>query len=177
MMLQGETIELRALEPTDLAFLYALENDTELWEVSHTVTPFSKYVLTQYLENSHRDIFDIKQLRLMIVHGTTKQSLGCIDLFDFNPQHHRVGVGLVIFEPSARGKGYAKESLHLLCEYAMRQLQVHQVFANISEENITSISLFESAGFLKTGVKKDWNFSNGEYKSELLYQLVRSDTK
>jgi diamine N-acetyltransferase len=172
MMLQGETIQLRALEPTDLDYLYALENDIHLWEVSHTITPFSKYVLTGYLENSHRDIFDVKQLRLMIVHSETKQPLGCIDLFDFNPQHHRVGVGLVVFETSQRGKGYAAQSLQLICAYAKEQLQVHQVYANISEDNKASIALFEKAGFKKAGIKKDWNFTQGTYKDELLYQWL-----
>lgn len=172
MMLQGKNIQLRALEPTDLDFLYALENDTELWEVSQTMTPFSKYILTQYLENSHRDIFDVKQLRLIIEHKETKVRLGCIDLFDFNPQHHRVGLGLVIFEPSERGKGYAKDSMKVLCEYAFKHLQVHQVYANISEENKASITLFEASGFKKTGVKKDWNYSGRKYRDELLYQLL-----
>ncbi len=172
MMLQGETIQLRALEPTDLDYLYALENDSHLWEVSHTVTPFSKYLLGQYLENSHRDIFDIKQLRLIIEHSETKLPLGCIDLFDFNPQHHRVGVGLVSFDTAQHGKGYAAQSLNLVCAYAKEYLQVHQVFANISEENKVSISLFEKAGFIKAGVKKDWNYSQDCYKDEFLYQRI-----
>tara|TARA_B100000795_G_scaffold265313_1_gene246980 strand:- start:18367 stop:18894 length:528 start_codon:yes stop_codon:yes gene_type:complete len=171
-MLQGKTIHLRALEPTDLDYLYALENDSNLWEVSHTLTPFSKYVLSQYLENSHRDIFDVKQLRLMIEHTETNQALGCIDLFDFNPQHHRVGVGLVIFDTAQRSKGYAAQSLSLICAYAKEYLQVHQVFANISEENNVSISLFEKAGFIKSGIKKDWNYTQNSYKDEFVYQRI-----
>ena len=172
MILQEKNICLRALEPTDLDFLYALENDTSLWQVSDTITPFSKYVLTRYLENSHRDIFEVKQMRLMIEHIDTKQPLGCIDFFDFNPQHNRVGVGLVIFEPEHRAKGYATDSLKLICTYAKEHLQVHQLFANISEKNKESISLFEKAGFLKTGVKKDWNFHQGTYIDQFLYQYI-----
>ena len=175
MILQEKNIHLRALEPTDLDFLYALENDTNLWKVSETITPFSKYVLTRYLENSHRDIFDVKQLRLIIEHSQTKQPLGCIDLFDFNPQHHRVGVGLVIFDAAQRAKGFATESLNLICQYAKEHLQVHQIFANISEQNKESISLFEKAGFLKTGVKKDWNFHQGTYQDQFLYQYIVAD--
>ena len=66
MILQEKNIHLRALEPTDLDFLYALENDINLWKVSETITPFSKYVLTLYLENIHRDIFDDKQFRFIL---------------------------------------------------------------------------------------------------------------
>ena len=175
MILQGENIHLRALEPTDLDFLYALENDTSLWHVSDTITPFSKYVLTHYLENSHRDIFDVKQVRLMIAQLKTKQCIGCVDLFDFNPQHNRVGVGLVIFDTAHRSKGFATESLKLICAFAKEQLKVHQIFANISVQNKESISLFEKVGFLKTGVKKDWNFHKGTYIDQYLYQYIMAD--
>ena len=175
MILQGENIHLRALEPTDLDFLYALENDTSLWHVSDTITPFSKYVLTHYLENSHRDVFEVKQVRLMIAHLKTKQCIGCIDLFDFNPQHNRVGVGLVIFDTAHRSKGFATESLKLICAYAKEQLKVHQIFANISVQNKESISLFEKVGFLKTGVKKDWNYHKGTYIVQYLYQYIMAD--
>ncbi|HAV55970.1 MAG TPA: GNAT family N-acetyltransferase, partial [Aequorivita sp.] len=43
--LKGEHIFLRALELSDLDFLYILENDESLWEVSNTTTPYSKYIL------------------------------------------------------------------------------------------------------------------------------------
>ena len=49
--LQGEAVLLRALEHSDLDFLYKLENDESVWEVSNTSTPYSKYVLKQYLDN------------------------------------------------------------------------------------------------------------------------------
>jgi diamine N-acetyltransferase len=132
-------------------------------------------VLTHYLENSHRDIFDVKQVRLMIVHLKTKQCIGCVDLFDFNPQHNRVGVGLVIFDTAHRSKGFATESLKLICAYAKEQLKVHQIFANISVQNKESISLFEKVGFLKTGVKKDWNYHKGTYIDQYLYQYIMAD--
>ena len=67
MTLKGKSIFLRALEPSDIDFLYQLENEENLWEVSNTITPFSRFILEQYLENSHRDIFDIRQLRLVTV--------------------------------------------------------------------------------------------------------------
>jgi diamine N-acetyltransferase len=46
--LRGKKISLRALEPEDLEFLYALENNETDWEVSNTQAPFSKYLLKQY---------------------------------------------------------------------------------------------------------------------------------
>ena len=66
MFIQTEHIYLRALEPTDLELLYTCENDRLVWKVSNTITPFSKYILQQYLESSQNDIYTNKQLRLMI---------------------------------------------------------------------------------------------------------------
>ena len=61
--LQGKDINLRALEPEDLEFVYAIENDENIWEVSNTITPYSKFLIRQYLENAHQDIYEAKQLR------------------------------------------------------------------------------------------------------------------
>ena len=70
-ILSDQNIHLRALEPEDLEFLYQIENKESFWEVSHTQTPFSKYVLKQYLENAHLDIYESKQLRLLIEEKAT----------------------------------------------------------------------------------------------------------
>ena len=173
MTLKGENIYLRALEPSDLDFLYHLENEESLWEVSNTIAPYSRFILNEYLENSHRDIYEVKQLRLVIGKNETTQPLGFIDLYDFNPKHLRVGVGIVIFSDKERRKGFASEALQLTCNYAFTHLDVHQVFAGITEGNNGSISLFESSGFVRNGFKKDWIRSEGNFKSEYIYQLIR----
>jgi len=170
MTLKGNAIYLRALEPTDLDFLYKLENDERVWEVSNTATPYSKYVLKQYLENALRDIYEVKQLRMVICISENNTAIGFIDLFDFEPKHQRIGVGIIIFSEKDRQKGYAAQSLKLLMDYTFAHLEVHQLFANITEDNTASIELFEKLGFKKQGVKKDWIRAVGTYKNELFYQ-------
>ena len=66
LSLKGKNIYLRALEPEDLDFLYKLENDISIWEISGTQKPYSKATLIDYLSNAHLDIFEVKQLRLCI---------------------------------------------------------------------------------------------------------------
>lgn len=168
--LKGKYINLRALEPTDLEFLYNIENNESFWEVSNTITPFSKFVLHQYLENAQQDIYQAKQLRLMMITNTNKL-VGMIDLFDFDPTHKRAGIGIVV-SPEFEGKGYANEALKLLINYCFTHLNLHQLYANITANNSKSISLFEKNKFKKVGVKKDWIYSNGIFKNELLYQLI-----
>ena len=169
-MLKGENIQLRALEPSDLDTLYLWENDINIWKVSQTITPFSKHVLSQYLANAHQDIFTARQLRLIIVKES--RSIGTIDLFDFEPVHKRAGVGILIADQGDRQKGYAKEALELLINYAFKQLQLKQIYCNISSINKASINLFSGLDFMLVGVKKDWNKTQEGWEDELLFQRL-----
>lgn len=171
--LKGTHIFLRALEASDLDFLYNLENEESLWEVSNTTSPFSKYILKDYLENSHRDIYDVKQLRLVICKNEVETPVGFIDLYEFDPKNQRVGVGIVIFPEENKGKGFATEALELTCAYVFKHLNVHQIFAGITEGNSASIALFEKAGFKNEGIKRDWIFANGIFQDEYFYQLIK----
>lgn len=170
--LVGNLVKLRALEPEDLEFLFQIENDESFWEISHTQTPFSKYVLKQYLENAHLDIFETKQLRLIIEEKSSQKNLGMIDLFDFNPQHKRAGIGILI-HPEYQQKGFASEALELLIKYSFSHLQLHQLYANIIAENERSLALFAKHQFKKIGIKKDWIFFDGKMKDEILFQLIK----
>jgi diamine N-acetyltransferase len=171
--LQGLNIYLRALEPEDLEFIYRIENDENIWEVSNTQTPYSKFLIRQYLENAHQDIYEAKQLRLAICKTTTSAAIGLIDLFDFDPKNQRAGVGIIIQNETDRNSGFGKEALGLVIDYAFQQLQLHQLFANIGTENTASLSLFTTFGFEKIGVKKDWNFTNNRFQDEALFQLIK----
>ncbi|NER13286.1 GNAT family N-acetyltransferase [Leptobacterium flavescens] len=170
LKLKGDTIFLRALEPGDLDFLYQLENDESIWEVSETLTPYSKFILKQYLRNSHKDIYEVKQLRLAIS-DYDKNLLGLVDLFDFNPKNSRAGIGIVVLEKE-RKRGVGKEALKLISEYSFHHLNIHQLYANIAADNTASVRLFSNMGFKKIGVKKDWNYVGGSYVDELLFQKI-----
>ena len=173
LRLKGEKVYLRALEPSDLDFLYHLENDTSIWEISGTLKPYSKKVLQGYLANAHRDIYEVKQLRLCIC-GIDGDRIGLIDLFDFDPKHRRAGVGIVIARPADRNKGMGAEALSLLCDYAFLHLDLHQLYANILSENLESIHLFEKMGFEKVGIKKQWIRSSTGFKDEIMFQKINA---
>ncbi len=170
--LKGKNIYLRALEPNDLEFVYAVENDESIWNVSNTQTPYSRFLIRQYLENAHQDIYEAKQFRLAICKNQDFPAIGLIDLFDFDPKNNRAGIGILILNQDNRNSGVGSEALELLLNYAFTHLNLHQLYANIDTENEISISLFTKFGFQKIGVKKQWNLVNGTYKDEALFQLI-----
>ncbi|MBT8271664.1 MAG: GNAT family N-acetyltransferase [Bacteroidia bacterium] len=139
--LKGKHIYLRALEPEDLKLVHSIENDERIWEISQTQTPFSKYIIEDYIKNSHKDIYEIKQLRLAIA-TMEDRTVGLIDIFDFDFKNRRAGIGLVIKDTTDRGKGYGREAVGLLINYCFSQLNLHQLFCDINEQNEASIKLF-----------------------------------
>ena len=173
MFIKSEHIYLRALEKADIELLYLIENDRSVWQISNTLTPFSKDVLSQYLESAYQDIYITKQLRLMICLNKTNEPIGTIDLFDFEPLHQRIGIGILIFE-SFRKNGYASQSIELVKEYAFKTLLLNQLYCNIGATNTNSQLLFKKCGFTEIGIKKQWNkISTTEFEDEILFQCVK----
>lgn len=172
LTLKGKDIYLRALEPGDLDFLYHLENDTAVWEISGTATPYSRHVLQLYLDNAHRDIYEVKQLRLCICDEL--KVVGLIDLFDFDPRNRRAGMGIVVLDHKDRNQGVGTEAIKVLCNYAFSALDLHQLYANVLEDNAASLHIFEKLGFQRVGIKRDWVLSEGKYKNEVLLQKLNS---
>ncbi|WP_411894799.1 GNAT family N-acetyltransferase [Winogradskyella sp. A2] len=172
--LKGNQIYLRALEPEDLEFVFEIENNTHFWELSDTITPYSKYLIKKYLENAQQDIFEAKQLRLAICENTGDKTVGLIDIYDFNAIHNRAGLGIIVKDSSQRRKGVGKEALNLLIDYCFKVLHLRQIYANIKEDNLASLNLFENNGFKKIGLKKDWRFDGTDYTNEYILQRINA---
>lgn len=168
-------INLRAIEPEDIDLLYKWENDESIWHLSNTLAPFSRYVLTKYIESAHLDIYQTRQLRLMIdaVEGSSSRTVGAIDLFDFEPFHLRAGIGVVIGDSQDRGKGIASLALKELIQYSFETLQLKQLYCNILEDNLVSLNLFKKHGFKEVGLKKSWVKTSNGFLDEYMLQLVR----
>ena len=146
---------LRALEPDDLEFLFALENDPDLWAASDVLpAPISRHVLREYLQHSAASLAEVGQIRL-IISGEENEPVGTLDLYDYSALHQRAGVGITVLK-NARRRGYAYEALVQLLPYAREALRLHQIYCTISEDNLASISLFAKIGFQKIGVRRDW---------------------
>lgn len=149
------TVALRALEPDDLDFLYALENDRTIWAVSDTLAPVSRHALREYLRHAAADFYEVRQVRLVVECVEEGRAVGVVDLFDFDPRHQRAGVGITI-RASERRRGYAWHTLNLLKAYARDVLHLHQLYCTVAASNRASLSLFKKSGFRRVGVRRDW---------------------
>lgn len=160
-LFEDKEILLRPLEPEDLDLLYQWENDASLWSLGSTVSPYSYYILKEYISESYKNIYELKQQRLMVVLKDSMQPIGMVDLYDFDPHNSRAGVGILI-DTVYQGKGYGTKGVRLIINYAFSFLKLHQLFVHIPIENKASLKLFSSLDFKESGILREWNSISGE---------------
>lgn len=171
MNLEGRTTRLRALEPGDIDLMYAWENDTAVWSVSGTLTPFSRHTLERFIQEQQFDIFQTRQQRLFI-ETLGGIPVGALDFFELDPINRRAGIGILIHDDALRGKGYASDAVETACRYAREVLNLHQLWCNVGADNEASLRLFRSAGFTEIGIKRDWLWRPDGYHDEVMLQKM-----
>lgn len=176
MTLEKDNIKLRAVEPFDLDSLYLWENDIEVWRVSQTISPFSKYTLKEYCSIANADIQTAKQLRLMIdvIEDSEAITVGMADLFDYDAINRKAGIGILIGNINYRQKGVASKALEILVKYSFSTLNLHQLYCYISTNNKTSTDLFLKNKFEKCGIINDWILNSNKWEQAGFFQLINN---
>jgi len=172
MFLQNENIILRAIEPTDLDMLYNWENDFVMWIAGNARNPYSHYALKQYIADFQKDIYETRQLRLMIDDKHTKKTVGTVDLYDFDIHHSRIALGLFV-EPIYQGKGYASQALKLTEDYVFNFLTINQLYVFIAESNKSSRSIFEREKYYCQTRLKEWIKTLDGFEDVFVYQKFK----
>lgn len=170
MILQNQHICIRALEPTDLDFLYQQENHTDNWATGNVHAPLSRYALHHYIQNQPADIYACTHVK-WIMALPSGQPIGLIELNDIDHYHQRADVGILI-EQNYRQKGYASMALQLLIAYAKNHLGWHQLTALVAQKNTASHGLFQQAGFVQSGKFIGYFRTDKGFEDAIFYQLV-----
>ena len=170
-------LRLRKIEPSDLPFLYQWENDASSWADGANHNPLSQQDLRDYIASTSGDIYKDGQLRLVIQSvseavcqqcGLSAQrsvspqdglTIGCVDLFDFDPRNRRAAIGMYI-APEYRGKGVGHEALKQLEAYAFDFLRLRCLYAVIATNNIPCSALYEHAGYQPSSPLPAWTLES-----------------
>ena len=107
--------------------------------------------------------------------GTTNVPYSRYTLHDyiatFDPRHRRAEIGIVVEQPHRR-KGYAREALEALHDYARRVIHLHQLYVIISIGNQPARQLFHSMGYRTTATLTDWLLlSDNTFSDAVVMQL------
>lgn len=74
-----------------------------------------------------------------------------------------------------QGKGYMKEAVNLVVNYAFQDLDIHRVEASALVDNEPSKHVLIGCGFKELGINKKYLYINGGWKDHITYYKVRGD--
>ena len=168
-MKQLPVITLRAMEPEDLEVLYTIENDRSLWDMGTSNVPYSRYSLRDYIVHASNDIYVDRQVRL-VIENSEHQVVGLADLANFDPQHLRAELGLVV-RKQYRNMGYGNQIVEKMIEYAHEVINIQQLYVVVDTDNTASIELFKNNGFSVSHCLKEWLFDGEKYRNAVFLTL------
>ena len=74
-----------------------------------------------------------------------------------------------------KGKGYGREAIKALMDYAFTELGMNKFWLDVYPDNKVGISLYESLGLKKEGVLRQSYKSERGYLDQVLYSMLRSE--
>ena len=163
-------IKLRKVEPSDLPYLYQWENDASAWADGANHNLLSQQDLRDYIRSTTGDIYKDGQLRLIIETQCSNDqkandqmgnglTVGCIDLFDFDPRNRRAAIGMYI-APEFRGKGLGRAALEALEAFAFGHLHLRVLYAVIAVSNEACSALYRTADYIPSSPLPDWTLES-----------------
>lgn len=164
-----DQVFLRPVNKNDAVSMLAWENDPDHWLVSNRSAPLSLHQIEAFIE-SDNDVYANGQQRFMICAG--EEAVGCIDLSDFDPKNHRVGIGVLV-DKAHRKCGYASAAVARCVEFAFEGLLVNTVFAEVPASNAASIALFMKSGFELVGTRRAWLWTGDGYEDQHIFQKLK----
>lgn len=74
-----------------------------------------------------------------------------------------------------QGKGYMKESLAKVVEYAFKEMELHRLEASTLIHNEKSQAVLKSCGFKELGINEKYLFINGQWRDHITFYKVKDN--
>jgi RimJ/RimL family protein N-acetyltransferase len=173
-MLRGARVTLRALTKADMATLLQYSQDVEVEILGGgdpprpaTIEGWEKWYEEHVAKESKESVnFGIE------VDG---KLLGTTGIWRFNPINQTCVMGISISDREYWGRGYGREAIGLLLDYAFRLRNFRKVCLDTSSTNERAIRCYTACGFVEEGRLRKQLWSNGDYVDEVHMGILREE--
>jgi RimJ/RimL family protein N-acetyltransferase len=173
-MLKGTRVTLRALTKADLGTLLQYGQDVEVELLGGGDPPhpgtiegwekwYEEHVTKQNKESANFGIEADGKL------------LGTCGIWRFNLVAQTCVMGISIGDREYWGRGYGREAVGLLLDYAFRLRNFRKVSLDTSSTNERAIRCYRACGFIEEGRLREHLWSNGEYVDEVHMGILREE--
>ena len=170
--LVGQRLYLRPLEEDDLVCVRKWANDPEIRRLTGEVTPMSQAGAAEFLERVRSDK---DRLWFVVVLKEGDRAIGEAGLLRMFHPWRTTDLSLIIGEKDAWGKGYGREAIQLLLDYAFGCLGFHRVVVGVVGFNERAIRFYEKVGFRREGVQRDGYYYNHEYHDFIMMSILEHE--
>jgi RimJ/RimL family protein N-acetyltransferase len=173
-MLTGEKVTLRAMQRDDLARLCQFNNDVEV-ELSGGGDPPIPQTLARLQAEFDADVSKGGRNGTSWAIEADGQFIGQCALFQFDEVASTCALGITIGDKAYWGKGYGRDALRLLLDYAFRLRNLHRVWLSVNGNNERAMRAYGACGFVIEGRQRQHAWSNGEYIDLVLMGILREE--
>ena len=164
----GERISLKPVARSDRPLLEAWLEDPEIRKT------FGSSLLA-YLVGHMDSLAADEQRRDFLVCGPAGRRIGAACLFNMDAATSQSEIAKLLGDPSARGRGYAKEAVRALLGYAFKVLKLRRVYLRTAGFNLHNIRLNEKLGFKFEGILRESRVLNGKPVDVVLMSMLRRE--
>jgi RimJ/RimL family protein N-acetyltransferase len=169
-MLKGKDVELRAVERTDLRTIWGWFNDVEVELLAGgDIKPMTVGQLEAQFDKELED--ELITRFAIVVDGVL---VGWCGLFDWDDALS-LRLAIAIGAKSHWGRGYGRDAVSTLLDYAFRQRNAHKVWLEVLASNERAIRCYQSCGFVQEGRIRDTAWRDGRYADELIIGVLRQE--
>lgn len=162
MLFQSERIYLRKMTGEDVDVYHTWRNDVE---VMRTTSP-SMDLFTRDDTNGFVNqviLHASSSKSYMIVDSQTNRPIGITSLIQIDLKNRHAECIIDIGEKEYWGKGYGREAMKLLLDYAFLEMNLHRVSLRVFSFNEKAIKLYERIGFKQEGISRQFLFREGKW--------------
>lgn len=158
--LQGETLQLRPLQPDDFDALYAVASDPLIWEQHPARDRYQRDVFQQFFADA------LASGGALVVLNNTGEIIGSSRYHAFNPETRQVEIGWTFLSRAYWGGPTNTELKALMLNHAFQH--VDRVLFLIGPDNLRSRRAVEKLGAVLVGERPNT-------ASSLIYALERPE--
>lgn len=174
-MLRGEKVTLRALEKSDMQRLHEFANDYELHLLAddEEFVPRSREQVEKMFEDLGKNPEEVGPFGI----EADGLLIGTCGLHHFDKHSRVCSFGINISDRTYLGRGYGRDAVGVLLEYAFVHRNLHKVWLTVYADNERAIRSYKALGFVEEGLQKEQVWNQGRYKDWLYMGLLRTDWK
>lgn len=173
-MLYGEKVVLRAVAREDLVRLCQFNNDVEV-ELAGGGDPPIPQSLARALADYDADAGKGGRDGAGFAIEADGQFIGQCALFHFDYTAQTCELGITIGDKNYWGRGYGRDAVRVLLDYAFRLRNLRRVHLTVNGNNARALGAYRACGFVEEGRLRAHIWNAGEYVDLVHMGLLRSE--